>query len=102
MSERFPDLIIESKRRAHRTEELFARSLSMWKELDEKIRATPHTIEDWTEIAKKTQGAKGIFFSAHLEVIQSHLHFVKKRHVTERPRPAHFNKIPPSRLIKKV
>ena len=95
MSERFQDLIIESKRRAHRTEELFARSLSMWKELDERIRATPHTIEDWTEIAKKTQGAKGIFFSAHL-------HFVKKRQATERSRPAHFNKIPPSRLIKKV
>lgn len=102
MSGRFQDLIAESKRRAHRTEELFARSHSIWKELDEMIRSTSHTIDDWTEIAKKKEGAKGLFFSAHLEVIKMHLQFIKKRRPMERPLLIHFNKIPPSRLIKKV
>ncbi|MFZ4115089.1 MAG: hypothetical protein ACOYK6_00020 [Chthoniobacterales bacterium] len=102
MSEQFKAIITESKRRANRTEELFARSISIWEDLEGLIKSTPYTIEDWTEIAKKTEGVKGMFFAAHLEVIKSHLQLAKKRKILERPRATHFNTIPPSRLIKKV
>jgi hypothetical protein len=102
MSEQVKAIITESKRRANRTEELFARSISIWEDLEGMIKSTPYTIDDWAEIAKKTEGVQGMFFAAHLEVIKSHLQFVKKRKILERPRVAHFNTIPPSRLIKKV
>ena len=102
MSEYIKDVTYESKRRFNRTEELFARSLSIWNDLEEIIKSTPYTIDEWTEIAKKKEGADGVFFSAHLEVMKSHLASVKKRKHLEKPRFAHFNTIPPSRLIKKV
>ena len=102
MNEKIKSLILESKRRANRTKEIFARSLSIWEELDTIVKSTPYSLENWVEIAKNTEGAKGVFFSAHLEVIKSHHQFAKKRKVLEKPRAAHFNTIPPSRLIKKV
>ena len=102
MQEQIKAFIVESKRRANRTQELFARSFSIWEELDNIVKSTPYTLDDWIEIAKKTGGVKGMFFSAHLEVIKSHHDFAKTRKSLERPRIAHFNTIPPSRLIRKV
>jgi hypothetical protein len=102
MKEKIKSFILESKRSANRTQELFARSLSIWEELDAIIKSTPYSIDNWVEIAKKTEGAKGIFFSAHLEVIKSHHQLAKKRKKLEKPRASHLNTIPPSRLIKKV
>jgi hypothetical protein len=98
----FEAIITDSQRRAHRPEELSARSLSIWDELKEMIQSTPYTIDEWAEVAKKTGGTQGMFFAAHLEVIKSHLKFVEKRKKIERPRALHFNTIPPSRLVKKV
>lgn len=102
MSEHSKNLINEAKRRSNRTEELFARSISLWDDLEQIIKSTPYTLDEWTEIAKKREGIDGLFFSAHLQAMKAHLASVKNRKQVERPRYAHFNTIPPSRLIKRV
>lgn len=102
MAEHPSDFIKEAKRRFNRTEELFARSISLWDDLERVIKSTPYTFDEWTEIAQKMEGPDGIFFSSYLQAMKNHLASVKKRKHLERARDAHFNTIPPSRLIKKV
>lgn len=102
MSVFFPELVRNLQRKVARTKELFSRSISLWDDLENTVRLSNCTLDEWKKRAEKLEGFKGAFYPAHLEVMKQHLERAKQRKGLEASYSAHFTKIPPSRLIKKV
>lgn len=102
MPDAFPELVRDLKRKAARTEELFSRSVSLWYDLENAIKLSKSSIDEWKEKAEKLEGYNGLFFPAHLEAMKQHLERAKQRGLLERSYSNHFTRIPASRLIKRV
>ncbi|MBX9742734.1 MAG: hypothetical protein K2W99_04265 [Chthoniobacterales bacterium] len=102
MSNFFPELARDLKRKVARTQELFSRSISLWDDLENTVRLSNCSLDEWKKKAEKLEGINGVFYPAHLEVMKQHLERSKQRRVKEVPYSINLTKIPASRLIKKV
>lgn len=92
----------ETRRRFALTQELFSRSISVWDELEHTIQCSGHGIDDWIAVLKKNGTMSANAYAGYLSAMKKHIEISKKRKLTERPRQAYLNRIPPSRLIRRV
>lgn len=97
-----PEVVRNLKRKVARTRELFSRSISLWDDLENTVRLSNCSLEEWKKKAEQLEGFQGVFYPAHLEVMKQHLERAKQRKSSEAPYSTNFTKIPASRLIKKV
>ncbi len=102
MAEHPPNLSPLSKHQFHRTEQLFLQSLSTWDDLENFIKSSGLSIDEWIAIAEKYDGVESHFYACYLKTIKNLLQHSHARKKFEKPREVFTNKVRPSLLIKRV
>lgn len=102
MSEYPPGLSPLSQHQFHRTEELFSQSISTWDDLENFIKASGMTIDEWIAVAEKYEGIEKIFYVSYLKAAKNLLANAHVRKKFEKPRQVFSNRIRPSLLVRKV
>lgn len=102
MAEHPPGLSHLSKHQFNRTEELFSQSLSTWDDLENFIKSSGLTIDEWIDIAEKYDGIESHFYASYLKAMKNLLQHSHVRKKFEKPRQVFSNRIRPSLLVRKV
>lgn len=97
-----PHLPQDAKRRFARTNELYSRAITLWDDLEHRIQCSGKTLDDWIAAAHQMGDLHGKAHAARLQSIKDHMGHIKQIKKLEKPRPAHFNKISPTRLVNRV
>lgn len=102
MAEHPPGLSLLSQHQFHRTEELFAQSISILDDLENFIKASGMTIDQWISVAEKYEGIEKIFYISYLKAAKNLLENAHIRKKFEKPRQVFSNRVRPSLLVRKV
>lgn len=102
MPEQPPGLSPLSQHQFHRTEELFSQSLSTWDDLEDFIKSSGLSIDEWINIAEKYDGVESHFYSCYLKAVKNLLQHSHVRKKFEKPREVFSNKLRPSLLVRRV
>ena len=102
MAEYPPGLSQLSQHQFARTEELFSKSLSSWDDLEDFIKSSGMSIDQWITIAEKYDGVESHFYASYLKAIKNLLQQSHVRKKFEKPRQLFSHRVRPSLLVKKV
>jgi len=102
MAEYPPGLSQLSQYQFTRTEELFSKSLSPWDDLENFIKSSGMSIDEWIAIAEKYDGVESHFYASYLKAIKNLLQHAHVRKKFEKPRQLFSNRVRPSLLVKRV
>jgi len=102
MAEYLPGLSQLSQHQFARTEELFSKSLSSWDNLEDFIKSSGMSIDQWITIAEKYDGVESHFYASYLKAVKNLMQHSGARKKFERPRQVFSNRIRPSLLVRRV
>ncbi len=102
MAEHPPGLSPLSQHQFNRTEELFSQSLSTWDDLENLIKRSGLTIDEWIAVAEKYDGIEKNFYVSYLRAAKNLLEHAHVRKKFEKPRQLFSNRVRPSLLVRKV
>jgi len=102
MAEYPPGLSHLSQHQFDRTEKLFSQSLSTWDDLENFIKTSGISIDEWIAIAEKYDGVESHFYASYLKAVKNLLQHSGERKKFEKPRQVFSNRIRPSLLARRV
>ncbi|MFI0347488.1 MAG: hypothetical protein ACH346_01765 [Chthoniobacterales bacterium] len=97
-----PSLSPEVRRKFALTQELFSRSIGVWDELEKKILCSGRNIDEWIELLKKSGAVSSFAYAGYLEAMKKHIELSKQRKILEKPQQTFLNRIPASRLVRRI